>query len=125
MSKLYGSTVLTLAIVLGSGKQAAGRGDGKFLHCDAHECCRLRACQHPALHRAFKAKYSATNTIREATDQTDRNEAINDFKHGLLPDLDVPWLDVVIRLDCPTSTSLRASLWSHDPAGKRQSRHNG
>ncbi|KAH7080475.1 Pre-mRNA-processing ATP-dependent RNA helicase PRP5 [Paraphoma chrysanthemicola] len=64
------------------------------------------------LSKLFKAKYSATNTIHGAKDQTDRNEAINDFKQGVLAiliatsvaarGLDVPGLDMVYNFDCPT-----------------------
>ncbi|KAF2637009.1 P-loop containing nucleoside triphosphate hydrolase protein [Massarina eburnea CBS 473.64] len=60
----------------------------------------------------IKSRYSAVNTIHGAKDQTDRNEAITDFKKGVLPiliatsvaarGLDVPGLDMVINFDCPT-----------------------
>tara|TARA_R110002003_G_scaffold106_15_gene8842 strand:+ start:17114 stop:19924 length:2811 start_codon:yes stop_codon:yes gene_type:complete len=64
------------------------------------------------LAKLFNAKYTATNTIHGAKDQTDRNEAINDFKKGVLSiliatsvaarGLDVPGLDMVYNFDCPT-----------------------
>lgn len=64
------------------------------------------------LSKLFKAKYSSVNTIHGAKDQTDRNEAINDFKQGVLSvliatsvaarGLDVPGLAMVFNFDCPT-----------------------
>ncbi|KAL5118254.1 pre-mRNA processing RNA-helicase [Pleosporales sp. CAS-2024a] len=64
------------------------------------------------LSKLFKAKYYATNTIHGAKDQTDRNEAINEFKQGVLSiliatsvaarGLDVPGLAMVYNFDCPT-----------------------
>ncbi|KAJ4367527.1 pre-mRNA processing RNA-helicase [Neocucurbitaria cava] len=64
------------------------------------------------LSKLYKAKYFSVNTIHGAKDQTDRNEAINDFKQGVLSiliatsvaarGLDVPGLDLVINFDCPT-----------------------
>jgi ATP-dependent RNA helicase DDX46/PRP5 len=64
------------------------------------------------LSKLFKAKYFATNTIHGAKDQTDRNEAINEFKQGVLSiliatsvaarGLDVPGLAMVYNFDCPT-----------------------
>lgn len=64
------------------------------------------------LSKLIKAKYSAVNTIHGAKDQTDRSEAINDFKRGVLPiliatsvaarGLDVPGLAMVFNFDCPT-----------------------
>ncbi|EAT85458.2 hypothetical protein SNOG_06807 [Parastagonospora nodorum SN15] len=64
------------------------------------------------LSKLFKAKYFAVNTIHGAKDQTDRNEAINEFKQGLLNiliatsvaarGLDVPGLALVYNFDCPT-----------------------
>ena len=64
------------------------------------------------LSKLFKAKYYSVNTIHGAKDQTDRNEAINDFKQGVLSvliatsvaarGLDVPGLAMVFNFDCPT-----------------------
>ncbi|KAF2691194.1 P-loop containing nucleoside triphosphate hydrolase protein [Lentithecium fluviatile CBS 122367] len=64
------------------------------------------------LSKLIKAKYSAVNTIHGAKDQTDRTEAINDFRQGDLPvliatsvaarGLDVPNLAMVFNFDCPT-----------------------
>ncbi|KAL1599807.1 pre-mRNA processing RNA-helicase [Paraconiothyrium brasiliense] len=64
------------------------------------------------LHKLMKAKYVGVNTIHGAKDQTDRSEAINDFKQGVLPiliatsvaarGLDVPNLAMVFNYDCPT-----------------------
>ncbi|KAF1930773.1 DEAD-domain-containing protein [Didymella exigua CBS 183.55] len=64
------------------------------------------------LSKLFKAKYMSVNTIHGAKDQTDRNEAINDFKQGVLSvlvatsvaarGLDVPGLAMVFNFDCPT-----------------------
>jgi len=64
------------------------------------------------LSKLFKLSYYATNTIHGAKDQTDRNEAINDFRQGVLRiliatsvaarGLDVPGLAVVYNFDCPT-----------------------
>ncbi|KAH8731206.1 hypothetical protein GQ44DRAFT_605168 [Phaeosphaeriaceae sp. PMI808] len=64
------------------------------------------------LSKLFKAKYWATNSIHGAKDQTDRNEAINEFKQGVLSiliatsvaarGLDVPGLQTVYNFDCPT-----------------------
>jgi ATP-dependent RNA helicase DDX46/PRP5 len=64
------------------------------------------------LSKLFKAKYFSVNTIHGAKDQTDRNEAINDFKQGVLQvliatsvaarGLDVPGLDMVLNFDSPT-----------------------
>jgi ATP-dependent RNA helicase DDX46/PRP5 len=64
------------------------------------------------LHKLMKAKYRLVNTIHGAKDQTDRSEAINDFKQGSLPiliatsvaarGLDVPNLAMVFNFDCPT-----------------------
>jgi ATP-dependent RNA helicase DDX46/PRP5 len=64
------------------------------------------------LSKLYKAKYSSVNTIHGAKDQTDRNEAINDFKQGVLSiliatsvaarGLDVPGLATVFNFDCPT-----------------------
>jgi ATP-dependent RNA helicase DDX46/PRP5 len=64
------------------------------------------------LSKLFKAKYFGTNTIHGAKDQTDRNEAINEFKQGVLTiliatsvaarGLDVPGLAMVYNFDCPT-----------------------
>jgi len=64
------------------------------------------------LYKLMKAKYNDVNTIHGAKDQTDRSEAINDFKQGKLPiliatsvaarGLDVPNLAMVFNFDCPT-----------------------
>ena len=64
------------------------------------------------LSKLYKARYSSVNTIHGAKDQTDRNEAINDFKQGVLSvliatsvaarGLDVPGLAMVFNFDCPT-----------------------
>ncbi|KAF2255721.1 P-loop containing nucleoside triphosphate hydrolase protein [Trematosphaeria pertusa] len=64
------------------------------------------------LSKLIKSKYSGVNTIHGAKDQTDRSEAINDFKRGVLPiliatsvaarGLDVPGLAMVFNFDCPT-----------------------
>jgi ATP-dependent RNA helicase DDX46/PRP5 len=64
------------------------------------------------LAKLFKGQYYATNTIHGAKDQTDRNEAIMEFKQGILNiliatsvaarGLDVPGLAVVYNFDCPT-----------------------
>lgn len=64
------------------------------------------------LSKLFKAKYYGTNTIHGAKDQTDRNEAINEFRQGILTiliatsvaarGLDVPGLAMVYNFDCPT-----------------------
>jgi ATP-dependent RNA helicase DDX46/PRP5 len=64
------------------------------------------------LSKLFKAKYYSVNTIHGAKDQTDRNEAINDFKQGVLSilcatsiaarGLDVKSLSMVLNFDCPT-----------------------
>ncbi|CAO2650593.1 Nn.00g018850.m01.CDS01 [Neocucurbitaria sp. VM-36] len=64
------------------------------------------------LSKLYKAKYFSVNTIHGAKDQTDRNEAINDFKQGVLSiliatsvaarGLDVPGLAMVFNFDCPT-----------------------
>ena len=64
------------------------------------------------LHKLMKAKYVGVNTIHGAKDQTDRSEAIQDFKQGVLPiliatsvaarGLDVPHLAMVFNYDCPT-----------------------
>jgi ATP-dependent RNA helicase DDX46/PRP5 len=64
------------------------------------------------LSKLFKSKYYSVNTIHGAKDQTDRNEAINDFKQGVLSvliatsvaarGLDVPGLAMVFNFDCPT-----------------------
>jgi len=64
------------------------------------------------LSKLFKAKYLSVNTIHGAKDQTDRNEALNDFKQGVLSiliatsvaarGLDVPGLAMVLNFDCPT-----------------------
>ncbi|KAF1968346.1 DEAD-domain-containing protein [Bimuria novae-zelandiae CBS 107.79] len=64
------------------------------------------------LHKLIKHKYSGVNTIHGAKDQTDRSEAIQDFKQGVLPiliatsvaarGLDVPNLAMVFNYDCPT-----------------------
>jgi len=64
------------------------------------------------LSKLFKAKYFGTNTIHGAKDQTDRNEAINEFRQGVLTiliatsvaarGLDVPGLAMVYNFDCPT-----------------------
>lgn len=64
------------------------------------------------LSKLFKAKYFSVNTIHGAKDQTDRNEAINEFKQGVLSiliatsvaarGLDVPGLAMVFNFDCPT-----------------------
>ncbi|USP74456.1 uncharacterized protein yc1106_01730 [Curvularia clavata] len=64
------------------------------------------------LSKLYKAKYFSVNTIHGAKDQTDRNEAINDFKQGVLSiliatsvaarGLDVPGLALVLNFDCPT-----------------------
>lgn len=52
------------------------------------------------------------NSIHGAKDQIDRSDAINDFKHGVLPvliatsvaarGLDIPQLKLVVNYDCPT-----------------------
>lgn len=64
------------------------------------------------LSKLFKASYLSVNTIHGAKDQTDRNEALNDFKQGVLSiliatsvaarGLDVPGLAMVFNFDCPT-----------------------
>ncbi|KAI1675239.1 DEAD/DEAH box helicase [Pyrenophora tritici-repentis] len=64
------------------------------------------------LSKLYKAKYFSVNTIHGAKDQTDRNEAISDFKQGVLSiliatsvaarGLDVPGLAMVFNFDCPT-----------------------
>ncbi|EUC47537.1 hypothetical protein COCMIDRAFT_89834 [Bipolaris oryzae ATCC 44560] len=64
------------------------------------------------LSKLYKAKYFSVNTIHGAKDQTDRNEAISDFKQGVLSiliatsvaarGLDVPGLALVLNFDCPT-----------------------
>lgn len=64
------------------------------------------------LSKLYKAKYFSVNTIHGAKDQTDRNEAINDFKQGVLSiliatsvaarGLDVPGLAMVLNFDSPT-----------------------
>ncbi|KAH7388817.1 P-loop containing nucleoside triphosphate hydrolase protein [Pyrenochaeta sp. MPI-SDFR-AT-0127] len=64
------------------------------------------------LSKLFKARYFSVNTIHGAKDQTDRNEAINEFKQGVLSiliatsvaarGLDVPGLAMVFNFDCPT-----------------------
>ncbi|KAJ4408843.1 pre-mRNA processing RNA-helicase [Didymella pomorum] len=64
------------------------------------------------LSKLIKAKYGSVNTIHGAKDQNDRNEAINDFKQGVLSvliatsvaarGLDVPGLAMVFNFDCPT-----------------------
>lgn len=64
------------------------------------------------LSKLYKAKYFSVNTIHGAKDQTDRNEAISDFKQGILSiliatsvaarGLDVPGLALVLNFDCPT-----------------------
>ncbi|PVI08473.1 DEAD-domain-containing protein [Periconia macrospinosa] len=64
------------------------------------------------LSKLHKAKYYAVDTIHGAKDQSDRTEAIDKFKRGVLPiliatsvaarGLDVPGLAMVINFDCPT-----------------------
>ena len=64
------------------------------------------------LSKLFKSKYFSVNTIHGAKDQTDRNEAINEFRQGVLSiliatsvaarGLDVPGLAMVFNFDCPT-----------------------
>ncbi|RAR05195.1 pre-mrna-processing atp-dependent rna helicase prp5 [Stemphylium lycopersici] len=64
------------------------------------------------LSKLYKAKYFSVNTIHGAKDQTDRNEAISDFRQGVLSiliatsvaarGLDVPGLALVLNFDCPT-----------------------
>ncbi|KAI4925162.1 pre-mRNA processing RNA-helicase [Alternaria infectoria] len=64
------------------------------------------------LSKLYKSKYFSVNTIHGAKDQTDRNEAINDFKQGVLSiliatsvaarGLDVPGLAMVLNFDSPT-----------------------
>lgn len=64
------------------------------------------------LSKLIRAKYRLVNTIHGAKDQTDRSEAINDFKKGDLTiliatsvaarGLDVPGLALVVNFDCPT-----------------------
>lgn len=64
------------------------------------------------LSKLFKASYLSVNTIHGAKDQTDRNEALNDFKQGILSiliatsvaarGLDVPGLAMIFNFDCPT-----------------------
>lgn len=64
------------------------------------------------LHKLIKAKYRNLNTIHGAKDQTDRSEAIEEFKKGVLTiliatsvaarGLDVPRLAMVFNYDCPT-----------------------
>ncbi|CAN9219181.1 unnamed protein product [Alternaria alternata] len=61
------------------------------------------------LSKLYKSKYFSVNTIHGAKDQTDRNEAINDFKQGVLSiliatsvaarGLDVPGLAMVLNFD--------------------------
>jgi len=72
------------------------------------------------LSKLYKAKYFSVNTIHGAKDQTDRNEAISDFKQGVLSiliatsvaarGLDVPGLAMVFNFDCPTHCKFPSSI---------------
>ncbi|KAF2869936.1 hypothetical protein BDV95DRAFT_629805 [Massariosphaeria phaeospora] len=64
------------------------------------------------LKQLIDASYAGVDTIHGGKDQSDRSDAINSFKRGILPiliatsvaarGLDVPHLATVINYDCPT-----------------------